>query len=336
MSKLQDLPKVRLLVYIPCHKDYEMAFKNARKLSDQILGLQDAKIELQTIISVNNVGKIPSQLSVPFTQVSHMQTYLGGDANITKGFVTALEVQPDYFWILSANEDLKEFAISNLSAVIHDNPNADLVVTNAAGRLGTLEINNVFLDQPSDLALGLISGVIYKFSSTKNSFVQATLFSWTGWGQLSVIQNFLSTASSRNLIEIPDSLLYEKPYTFSADPTLSEDERELVRHLYSHSFFGLPVLASCLWKNDPKSLRRFQSQWIKFNWYKINSFSKTIIRGDEEKLQRINWIKEIHEQSFRKFFYLSILYFLSSKFPASRFMNSNLAVRLLSFYKKQL
>ena len=313
-----------------------MAFVNARKLSNQILSYQDAKIELQIIISVNSVEKLPSQVNVPFTQVSHMQTYLGGDANITKGFVTALEVQPDYFWILSANEELKESAISNLYAVIHENPNADLIVTNAAERLGNFEINNVFLDQPSELALGLISGVIYKFSSTKNSFVQATLFSWTGWGQLSVIQDFLSTTPSRSLFEIPDSFLYEKPYTFSADPTLSEDERELVRDLYSHSFFGLPVLASCLWQNDPKSLKRFQSRWIRVNWYKINSFSKSVIRGDEIKLHRIHWIKEIHRRSFRRFFYLRILYFLSSRFPASRFMNNHLAVRMLSIYKKQL
>ncbi len=328
--------KTKLLVYIPCHKDYEMAFVNARKIINQVLELESENLEVQILVSINGVEKFRDPGDLPFVNISHIQTVLGADANIAKGFVSALEICPDYLWILSANEKLVEDAMKNISDTITKYPKADLIVANAAGRNKRLEIDNVFLDLPPLLALGLISGVIYKFETTKDSYLQSTLFSWTGWGQLAVIQNFLSTNSTRYCHEIPDSFLYEKPYTFTPHAVGGQLEREIVKNLYGHSFFGLPVLAFCLWQSELSLLRRFQTEWLKTNWFKLSFFSKQATIGDELKLQRNRWIRTINQQTFKIFFLTRIVYLLSSKVPSERFQSSKTAIKLLSIYKKSL
>ena len=331
-----NLKKKNLLIYIPCHKDYEMAVKNIKKINNQIISLDVSNLELEIVLSVNNVDQLKGIPDLPYLRVSHLQTFVGGDSNIAKGFVTALEKRPDYFWIVSANEDLDNNVILNISRMLRLHPDVDLFIANAAGRTGKLSLDNVFFDQPSSLALGLISGVIYKFESTKNSFLQSTLFAWTGWGHLSVIQNFLGSGTPNELFEIPDSSLYAKPYTFSPDTLPGENERETVRKLYSHSFFGLPVLAYCFLQNDLKSLKRFQYEWIKLNWYKLNSFCNQIVSGDELNLQRVGWIKTLSRHSFNTFFLLRILYLLSSKLPSGRLVDNHLANKILSLYKKKI
>jgi hypothetical protein len=312
-----------------------MAFSNANEIVSQVLRFKDQNLEIQILISINGVKNFRHPGEIPFTKISHVQTVLS-DANIAKGFISALEIRPDYLWILSANENLAEEAIKNICDYINNYPEIDLFVTNAAGRNKRLEIDNVFLDLPPLLALGLISGVIYKFDSTKESYSQSTLFSWTGWGQLAVIQNFLRTKVTPNCHEFPDSFLYKRPYTFSPHAVNGEDEREVVKNLYAHSFFGLPVLAFCLCRNEPKMLRTFQAEWLKANWFKLSSFSKNATMGDELKLQRSAWIRALNEQTFKTFIHLRMVYFLSSKFPSERFQSSRLASRLLNFYKSAL
>jgi hypothetical protein len=336
MSEVEKLPKTRLLIYIPCHKDFDMAFANSKKIINQILKLEDGKLDVEILISINGVESIPDPGDLPFTTINHIQSVLGADANIAKGFISALEIRPDYFWILSANENLVENAMKNISSVIEDHPEADLIVTNAAGRNGRLEIDNIFLDLPPLLALGLISGVIYKFGPTKSFYSQSTMFSWTGWGHLAVIQNYLSTAPAGYCREIPDNFLYEKPYTYTPEAVGGQSEREIVKNLYAHSFYGLPVLAYCLWRDKSSLLERFQAEWLKANWYKLNFFSKQATIGDELKLQRSGWIRAINQQTFKTSFPIRTIYFLGSKIPSERFQNSGTAVKLLSFYKRVL
>ena len=149
MTDNQYTSTPKLLVYIPCHKDFEMAYINARKIADQVTNNEPKSLDVQIVISINGVENFRHQQDIPFTQISYMQTVLGADANIAKGFVTALEIQPDYLWILSANEDLVENAIRNLSKMIQQNLDTDLFVTNAAGRHGDLSLSSVFFNSSS-------------------------------------------------------------------------------------------------------------------------------------------------------------------------------------------
>jgi hypothetical protein len=328
--------KPKLLIYIPCHKDFEMAFRNADQLTKQLENFTHSNLDIQIVISINGVKDFKNSRVFPKTKILHIEEVLGADANIAKGFVLALETNPDYLWILSANEDLVPDAIQNIQKMILHNPDSDLFVANAAGRSGRLRLQNVFCDLPPQLALGLISGVIYNFNSTKGSFLQSTLFSWTGWGHLAVIQDFLTTHSESKVTEFPDSNIYEKPYTYSPDATLETGERVIVGNLYSHSFFGLPVLAYCLLQQNPRKLKQFQIEWFSHNWFKIRLFSTSATFGDELSLRRSSWIKSIADTSFKCFALVYVRYFVARHIPIERFQNSKSAVKFLDLYKSRL
>ena len=336
MNKDVSLSKPKLMIYIPCHKDFEMAFQNAEKLTNQLENLTKPSLELQIVISINGVKNFETSKVFPHTRVLHIEEILGADANIAKGFVLALEKNPDYLWILSANEDLVSDAIQNIQDMILDAPNSDLFIANAAGRKGTIGVSNVFCDLPPLLALGLISGVIYNFNSTKSSYLQSTLFSWTGWGHLAVIQDFLTTHKNSIVTEFPDSNIYEKPYTYSPDAESELSERVIVGNLYSHSFFGLPVLAYCLLQQNPKKLKQFQLEWLSHNWFKIRLFSSNATFGDELTLRRSGWIKSIASTSFKCFTLVHLWYFISKHLPIERLQNRKFALRFLTFYKSRL
>jgi hypothetical protein len=181
--------------------------------------------------------------------------------------------------------------------------------------------------------LGLISGVIYKFETTKSSFLQSTLFSWTGWGQLAVIHQFLETKTNPQVYEFPDSFVYKTPYTYSPDAEDDKSERIIVSNLYAHSFFGLPVLAYCLIKNDQKSLRKFQKQWLRHNWFKIRLFSRSATFGDELVLNRSSWIRSLAEHTFDTSRVIGAQYFFSKYLPVEKVQNNLLAKKILSLYK---
>jgi len=313
-----------------------MAFRNADQLTKQFENLTQQNLDIEIVISINGVKDFKNSRTVPNTRILHIEEILGADANIAKGFVLALETNPNYLWILSANEDLVPDAIRNLQEMILYNSDSDLFVANAAGRNGRIELQNVFCDLPPLLALGLISGVIYNFDSTKGSFLQSALFSWTGWGHLAVIQDFLTTHSNSKITEFPDSDIYEKPYTYSPDAALEIGERVIVGNLYSHSFFGLPVLAYCLLQQNPVKLKRFQIEWFSHNWFKIRLFSASATFGDELTLRRSGWIKSIAENSFKSFTLVSVRYFVAKHIPIEKFQNSRSAVKFLAFYKSRL
>ena len=331
-----DLPKPKLLIFIPCHKDYEMAFKNAEKLANQISNLANPNLEFEIIISINGVKSIDSSCNFPSTRIIQIEEVVGGDANIAKGYVTALETRPDYFWILSANEDLVPNALMNLQDLFMDYPDADLFVANADNRKGALSIKSVFFGLPSKLALGLISGVVYNFRTTSSSFMQSTLFSWTGWGQLAVIQDILTAKDYSKVIEFPDSYIYEKPYTYSPEANNGIGERTIVSNLYAHSFFGLPVLAYCMMQSNPKHLKRFQREWLSHNWFKLGLFSKNATFGDELTLKRSGWIKSIADVSFRRFRTIQIWYRLCSSISIDRYQSNPTAKKFLNIYKSKL
>ncbi len=333
MSQLSNTSIQTILIYIPCHKDFEMAFANARRLKTQHSLLLEKKLAIKIVVSINGVVEFPMPEDLSDLHIYHIQEVLGADGNILKGFVSALESRPDYFWILSANEELTPDAVRNIQEMIQQDTDADLFIANAANRSGRLRIQNIFTDMPKLLAIGLISGVIYKFHSTKSSYLQSSLFSWTGWGHLAVIQDFLSKNKNAKLIEFPDSQVYQKPFTFSPDAEVELTERTIVSNLYSHSFFGLPVLAYCLLQVNPKLLKRFQIDWLLRNWFKINLFSSDATFGDELALKRSKWIKKIAEDSFKTFKVIQFCYFMSSHIPIDKLQHNKTAIRLLSFYK---
>lgn len=332
MSVARDKNKAKILIYIPCHADYLMAFESAQKIQAEVAHMDSPFFEVAIHISINGVAFKVENEEKKGVSVSQTFSVLGGDVNIANGFLKALEIRPDYFWLLSANENLVDGVVGNLEKLIAANPLAGLLIANAENRIGELKLSNVFNDVPDNTALGLISGVIYKFSSTYESFRQSTVFCWTGWGQLAVLQDILSSDTKPIVVQFPDSCLYEKPYTFALDKSLNE--MEIVGNVYAHSFFGMPLLAACLLIDEKKELRRFQRSWLKANWFKIAMFLQDATIGDELAYNRSKWIFSLTRRSYAPYSFTGIMFRASAKLPLYRFHQNRTARMMLDKYKR--
>ena len=326
-----------LYIYIPCYRDYELALIIAKNIRDQELVLRD-KIRIVISISINGVFLSESEIN-NFSQVADNVEYtsqsIGADINIAKGFLKALEYQPDYFWIVSANENITNSAIANLIEMIENNPEVDFFIANVA-RSGVATYRNIFIDFPTynDTSIGLITSTIYNYKSTSNHFFIANKFSWTGWSQLAVIQHKISSVATVNVYEFLDSEIYNKPYLFleSTESNISE----IVSARYHHSFFGLPILAEYFLKPGTHEMRVFLVKWFQHNWFRIyfyHSSTKlldmsTQLTNDREwiELQFFNIFK-----NSRKFLFLIIKFLFVLRLEP--LYSNTLAKKLLLKYK---
>jgi hypothetical protein len=271
-----------LLIYIPCHSDFEMALENADRVRVQFRKFGQNSIypnlAIQIVISVNGVelSRVEkNELERVADQLLVYSAHLGGDININQGFVKALEIEPDYFWILSANEILVENAIGNLFNKILSHPFSDVFITNSMDRTSTFETDNFFLDLPPGLGTGLISSVVYNFGTMQQAFSAGPRFGWTGWGQLAVIEFGCRSKGTLVVTEMPDSEIYLKPFTFLEDKPKSS-EFEVVRKNYAHSYFGMVVLISILFAREQSKRNRILKLWLAQNWYKLRYFKTGI------------------------------------------------------------
>ena len=278
METTTKLGNTQLLIYIPCHLDYDMAFENIARIRGQhdrnLRGSNSSTLQIKIALSVNGASlndQEKQKLNCAVDFFTHFDENIGADTNINLGFLKALEVSPTHFWILSANEHLVENAIENIDKCISDYPESDLFITNSLNRFSTFEVKNVFTGIPTGLSTGLISGVIYNFNTMKSSFSAGPRFSWTGWGQLAVIQYGCQIRGSLLVTELPDSNLYEKPYTFLNGESITS-EFEVVRKNYAHSFFGMVLLIFALFSRDHESRNIAIKSWVRKNWYKIAYF----------------------------------------------------------------
>lgn len=293
-------PKI-LLIYIPCHSDYQRALETAVKIRTQFAEIQQVSIKntfvIKVHISVNGV-KIPAkhyhELEKSADFLNYFSDPLGGDTNINQGFLKALEFKPDYFWILSANEFLVDGSINYLLKIFVENNQSDLYVTNSMNRSTTYQTSNVFIDIPSGSGYGLISSVIYNFKKTRSSFSAGPRFGWTGWGQLAVLQTACNTLGSLKVTEFPDRYIYQKPFTDVGSGS-EKTEYEFVRRTYAHSFFGMPILIFALFGRNTKIRNRVLFAWLKKNWFKMQYFKKGT-QGEPDPLQPqfdSRWIQQL-------------------------------------------
>lgn len=293
-------PKI-FLVYIPCHSDYKRALETAVKIRSQFAEIEDSRVKnafvLKINISVNGVI-IPTERYKELQKSADFLNYfsdsLGGDTNINQGFLKALEIKPDYFWILSANEFLVDGSINYILNSIIKNNESDLYVTNSMNRYGTYLTSNVFIDIPSGSGYGLISSVIYDFKKTRSSFSAGPRFGWTGWGQLAVLQTACNTLGSLKVTEFPDRYVYREPFTDVGSGS-EKTEHEFVRSTYAHSFFGMPILIFALFGRNTAIRNQVLFAWLKKNWFKMRYFKKGAQREPNPLQPQFDsrWIQQI-------------------------------------------
>ena len=289
-----------LLIYIPCHTDFEMAKLQALNLRIQFSLLDNQKQkyieELSIVISVNGVEL--SQLQIESlesvcNELVYTSVAIGPDLNIAQGFLKAIQKPSEFFWILSANDKIATGALDEIVNIFLANPNCDLIGADENNISRKIAIKDIISKPLAGIHFGLISAVIYRSRNLVNNFPVALSLNWTGWGQLGVIQTSCFTNKNLNVVTIPKSILFSE---MAADRSHSSYDLKQNSIYYSHSFFGMPLLIASLFANDRKSKRKFLRSWLFSNWYKINFFSS--LPEDQDRLNRINrpyWRQSIAE-----------------------------------------
>lgn len=284
LSRLQ-----KLLVYIPTHTDFKQAVQQSEKIRTCSMF---NNLEVKVVISINGVALSPedSQLiEKSCDELIFHHENLGGDLNINLGYLRALSENADLCWILSANDELK---ISGIKILLDKlvSLDSDMLIISFKNSAHSGTLTNAFEGEGNLLPIGLISSTIYKTNKFKNSFANSLKFSWTGWGQLAVIQNALFEFGSLSY----DIIDEDKVYNRRSQSVLSE-QLEINQFSYRHSFFGYPLLISLLFSHDEKLKKKIIRKWLSANWYKIGFFKeeKTLNRGNTATKIDVFWTEPL-------------------------------------------
>jgi hypothetical protein len=256
----------KLLVYIPTHTDFKQAVEQSRKIKTCAFL---ADLEIKTVISVNGVelsSEEIRQIEDSCDELICHRENLGGDLNINLGYLRALLENVDFYWVLSANDELNANSIESLLEKIIK-LDADMLIIGYKNSKHTGILNNAFQGEGNLLPIGLISSTIYQTHKFKRSFANSLKFSWTGWGQLSVIQNSIFEFGSLSYELVEEDKIYNR----TAKTSISEQLR-INQSSYRHSFFGYPLVVALLFSQDKSLQNKIIRKWLSTNWYKIGFF----------------------------------------------------------------
>ena len=305
-----------LLVYIPCHADLDLAISQAQKIQNEFKDNRDninsyiSKIEI--VMSINHSKPSESQLllasSVSDLIINHSNLFLA-DANIANGFLVAYERGVDFLWMLSTNDELLDLGFSKILNALSDD--IDLLVTSMPEINSVPLVTNVINPPMKGYSFGLISGVVYNCKSLSEFFNVANFFIWTGWSQLSVIQNAINQKNGLKIKTINTFEIYKQRQT----------PIKKLSHKYGHSFYGYIILGYVFAKTK-KDKKKFVRNHIFDNTfnillYKRNTFQTSNVIDPDNYLA---WNQDIAEAIIK---HTSLLfycyYYLVSRLPFSFF-----------------
>lgn len=280
----------QILIYIPCHSDFEQAINQARSLRinfTKLLNYEDLESwELVLVLAINDYSMDVTQKSFAyelFDEIIDFDSVFLFDANICGGFLYALKTKPNYFWILSTNDIVNSKALNCIFEEINKYPTFDLIVANKSKSYKKFTESHDGRLFDGDHHFGLISGVIYNFDSIGKYFNSAPFFLWTGWGHLSVIYNAIKSKKELEIISIPESDLFFQEIENNLDN----------RSYYSHSYFGSLILQELMQK-DTRSKRKLIRKFILRNFHLHAYFS----RSEKSSYDFTNIINKEHYLGF--------------------------------------
>jgi len=260
---------MRVLVYIPCHSDFDLALMQASKVKNDFIFFKKShnlqELHLDIVLSVNayqpSLEQIQAANEICSEVITHSTGYMA-DINISNGFMKALETKPDVLWLLSANDDLVSNAIGNILIEFVKDKNLDLLVT-SLDKNETLTEYQIIDPNKTGFSYGLISGVVYNLNKLLPFLHNGPFMAWTGWSQLTVIQNSMDSLGGLRVKTLPFELVYR------------QRERELASagKYYAHSVFGMLILGVILKKNQSAS-RKYIRKYIFTNFYAWHLFSR--------------------------------------------------------------
>jgi hypothetical protein len=256
------------LIYIPCHSDIGLAIRQAKTLRtgyEKNISIEHRdNWDLRLVLSVNDYRlskKNRTESRDYFDQIVDFGKAFLFDANIAQGFIKALEVKPDLFWLLSTNDKVNLESLKVILESFKRKPNCDAIVA-----ADISEITSTKITPQTDLfsnkyKFGLISGVVYNFKNMGKDFNAAPFFIWTGWSQISVITSFIQSKKILNAILVPKEILFKEKVS----------QVKNYEH-YRHSYFGRLIFNE-ITRNKRRQRSLERNKFIFSNFYLHNYFS---------------------------------------------------------------
>jgi hypothetical protein len=255
----------RLVVYIPSFENFEGALAQVGSLAEQSKDLDNAPwTVLDVVVSVNGSAYDREALEAAGGRVIQRPTNIGGDVNITLGFIEA--GPDDFLWVLSDNDPVKPTALSTIAQAFAGRERADLVVGVSAP---DLEGSRIFQSPVTAAALhvGLISAVVYRWSSFMESVPAAFQALWTGWGQIALQEAAVRSQTQLTALCVPLGDLV----TLTRG-NQSEESVRRARQGYSHSFYGGALLEFLTAELTGANGRQSLSRWWRHQWILASAY----------------------------------------------------------------
>ena len=319
-----------LLIYIPCHEDYRGAFVQLDRINSvrsRVMSIGSTGFKIATCVSIN-CNSIPQEILDELSQKSDELIDFGreinGDANINLGFLHGLRTRSDFLWILSANDLLRIEAIPHIMSEFASKDQPDVVVGSRGDTLGLFQFETILGSNLPELAFGLISSVVYRTSSINSVAHLGLQLSWTGWGQLAVLEAACIQNTNLKVFAIREELMHERS-RYPDQEIWKYREGNWLK--YSHSFPGLPVLISLIYASNERRARELVEAWILRMWSKRNFFLR--LRADEVRVTPNNRAIHSYQSSWSRLLLPNairlsriqyrILFFLGRLVPDVRF-----------------
>jgi len=301
---------MKVLVYIPCHTDFDMALNQVKKIRmsfDRFKSKPNGyNINIEIIVSVNAYTPTITEKGLAekiCDKVIYNGTGFMADINIANGYLVALNEKPDILWLLSTNDALVENVIENILNEFIEDMSIDLLVT-------SLGLNKTFIEKQiidpgrTGFSYGLISGVVYRLERLFTYLHNGPFMAWTGWSQLAVMQSAMDGLDGLKVKAIPFELVYQ------------QRERDLIsagRH-YAHSIYGMLILGSIL-KPSNYAAHKYIRKYVLNNFYAWNLFSREwkytgqLITGENY----LAWNQKIAELIIYNFSTLTFIFYKFAK-----------------------
>ena len=310
-----------LLVYIPAYKTHlKLAIDQAIKLRNQWDANSDFRKthKIEIYLSINGLD---SDLNVPdglFDYLYHSRINIGWDNNMNKGFTEALNIRPDYFWLLSCDDSVSDTAIETIFNAFDHKSNPKLVVTKNDANFDAESISKI-LDLPLEYSLGLISSVVYDFKSCESAFPNSFYFGWSGWGQLAVLLKILDINKIIEVICVDSKLLYSR--------IKYEDKNILNRNIskYQHSYYG-NLLLRLAQDNGKFHNKKIIIRWVISNIHLHNFFASVSWppMNEQDAPETTNWRKNYVSSIIKGNSILCwMIYVILSKVPLKSIINKS-------------
>ena len=327
------MEKKSILIYIPCHSDFDQALSQGKEIRRQIAEFDSGTsnclfYKFNLILSVNDFEPSPAQIQSAeniFGEVILYGKTLLADYNIALGFTTALRINSDYLWILSANDILKDNALSLVSQSFEANMECDLLVFNAIGLYETYTERNVTNPPKAGYWYGLISGVVYKNFKLTPYFNSALFLAWTGWPHLAVLQSAMDGEGGIKVVTIPDLPIFDQ----------GKRNSELDHQKYMHSYFGELVIRA-LFSSNKKEVKLSVRNFVRSNILIHHLYSRR--DGDKVDYPIVSsehfgwWNKVLAESLVKKSSYSS--YYMYRILKLVPFENLKKNKQIYSYYLK--